>query len=149
MTYENQREYPVLGTFTGDKKLIIDTPVTLTGSYAAARSAVIPIAMGEQAILNIAYTMGAAETGNSLNFKIEFSTNGVTYHQDISQTTASGAATLYKLEYTFAATGAAGTYDYIRFPLPIAEGYAKIWVKETGIAANGGLCYVTATVSGK
>lgn len=124
-----------------------DTPATLTASYVAGSQ--IEVANAHTLALDIAYTMGAAETGNSMELIVEFKNDAdsTNWYQDTAGSVSSGTSTVSKLSYTFAATGSAGTYDYIQIQVPVYSHFARVSVKETGIAANGGSCTVIATTS--
>lgn len=126
-----------------------DTPVTLTGSYVEGT----PVFVGEaeQIGLDVAYTMGSGESGNSVELRVEFSGDNSTgsapteWYQEVTESVASGTITETLAERTFSAVSAAGTYDRFRIPLPIDAKWIRISVKETGIAANGGLITIKGT----
>lgn len=127
------------------------TAQTLTGSYVVQASpANINIEGFDQVNLDVAYTMGTAETANSIQIKIEFANPIVgdpastDWSQETSITTVSGVTTILQHSYTFDAVSAAGTYDRFQIAIPINSKYMRVSVKETGIAANGGTATIKA-----
>jgi len=127
------------------------SPKTLTGSYTTngTNDAIAPVGYIEQAILYVGYTMGTAETSNSIQIKVEFAPDASTpWYRETTESISTGTRTLSLAEYTFAATQAAGTYDYVRIPVPVGDAYMHVSVKETGIAANGGKCFIRLALSG-
>ena len=121
--------------------------VTLTAAYTGNVGVTQAVASENQLTLHIGYTMGAAETANSLEFKVEFSDDDTTWYQETMSTLNSGTDTLVLLEHSFTATQAAATYDYFEFTMPINSKYFRVSLKETGIASNGGTCSVESIVS--
>lgn len=144
--YTAQSSVNVLGSAT--------TPVTLTGTYTD-NDVVVPIGYADQVTLYIGYTMGAAESGNSIQVKIDFAdrnldVSSTEWARSSSEADSSGTITLTLQERTFSAVAAAGTYDVFRIKLTdVNDKYMRVSVKETGIAANGGSCYVRATIGGR
>jgi hypothetical protein len=135
-------------------KTIALNAITLTGSYTGTQiSSAIAIKNSSQVMLDVAYTMGAAETSNSIQIKVEFAnpaevvnTGDVAstdWHRQISESTTSGTTTISLQEYTFSAVSAAATYDRFQIAIPVCSRFIRVSAKETGIAANGG----TATIS--
>ena len=131
------------------------SPVTLTGSYSDDNSGLFKAAKGQKISLFVYYTMGAAESSNSIQVKVQTSPDRLAIDSALwgrrtREAVAAGTATLSVEEYTFTATQSAGTYDVIEIPLPnINTPYFKVSAKETGIASNGGSCYIKAVVSGR
>lgn len=127
-----------------------DTSLTLTGSYQASD----PFFVGEatQVNLGIEYAMGTAESGNSIEVKLEFAyvdsagsaPASTDYFQEITESASSGTITMSLAERTFSAVSAAGTFDRFDIPVPMGAKWIKVSVKETGIASNGGSCKVRA-----
>lgn len=128
---------------------------TLTGSYTTDRTndAYLPVGGMSEVVLYIGYTMGAAETGNSLQLEVSFSGDSDAiessrWFNETNQSISGSTNTLSKGEYTFSATGAAGTYDYFRVTVPVCDKVMRVRVKETGIASNGGKVFVRALTAG-
>jgi len=127
-----------------------DTPYTLTGSYVAGNP--MKIESNYQLALDVAYTMGATETANSVELKVEFAStdtdpSATDWYQEVSQAISSGTATVSLKEYTFTAVSAAGTYDKFHLSIPVDAKWFRVSAKETGIASNGGSLTVIATIS--
>jgi len=134
----NHTVEPALGTTA--------SPITLTAAYSGNVSSAIKMDGADAVSLDVGYTMGTAETANSIQLKVEYAdpTNGAPASTDWMQEgneATSGATTTVTLgERTFTATVAAATYDYFTVSLPLAakHKYIRVSAKETGIAANGG-----------
>lgn len=125
---------------------------TLTGSYVA--SSAVKIGKANQVTLDVAYTMGTAETLNSIEIKVEFANpvllnEPVTtdWHQEAAESVSGGTSTVSLFERTFTATQAAGTYDRFQIAIPVSSKFFRVSVKETGIAANGGTVTVKAIIN--
>ena len=137
-----------------DSKAVLGTSAsvkTLAATYSSANSAVIQSGKAEKILLLISYTMGASETSNSIEVKVEFSDAVAgTYRRQTGEAYSSGTTTLVPNEYSFAAVSAAATYDHFAIELDnVGAEYVKVSVKETGKATNFGTCYIYATVSGR
>lgn len=145
-----QNEIALLGTSAA--------PITLTNAYSdaePANSAKASITLKNDVTLLVHYTMGAAETGNSIQVKVEtadsyLAIDSALWARRTREAVSSGAVTLSAEEFTFTATKAAGTYDVFEIRLPeLNANYIKVSVKETGIATNGGSCYIKAITLGR
>ena len=125
-------------------------PITVRASAALTASyvgTVVPIGSENQLTLLVAYTMGATESSNSVEIKLEFSDDNSTWYQETQSSLSGGTDTLVLLEHSFAATQSAGTYDYFHFTTPINAKYVKVSVKETGKASNFGTCAIKGILS--
>jgi hypothetical protein len=133
--------------------------VTLESTYTAGNtSAAIWVSNAIQLFLLVEYTMGAAETANSVDLRIRFAdmqvenaTRLVTpatadWYTVTSESVTGGVSTISLYAPSFTAVSAAATYD--RFILPIQAGHAWIQVaaKETGVSANKGTASVQLVV---
>lgn len=92
------------------------------------------------------YTMGASETSNSIEIKIEGSPDRTNWYRIANDSTSAGTSTLTAREFTFVGTD--GTTATISIILDIAYKYMRISVKETGVVTNKGSVYCEATLSG-
>lgn len=116
----------------------VATAQALTGSYVVANTKASFLIDGESVgALFVTYTTGAAETSNTLSFKIEFSYDGTNWFQQSYDTLSSGVNTLADLEHAIAGASAATTYSK-EYVLPLSAKYMRIFFKETGVAANFG-----------
>ncbi|MFQ5493572.1 MAG: hypothetical protein ACE5DX_05440 [Candidatus Dojkabacteria bacterium] len=125
------------------------TRYTLESTYTGdGISSAIRVHNASQILLDVEYTMGAAEAGNSVELKVEFSnldTNPVTrtpasteWYQEAMETAVGGTVTVNLVERTFDAVSAAATYDRFEVAIPNAAQYVRVSIKETGVAANKG-----------
>lgn len=100
----------------------------------------------EDLILYISYKMGAAESGNDVEIKIEFAPDdNKSPHVQTEEDITSGINDIVPLTNKFTAVSAAETYD--RFVLPVniaAAKYFRISVKENGVASNYGSIIVNS-----
>ena len=122
---------------------VIRASAALTTSYVAGT--VVNVTGCDEVVVCIAYTMGAAEAGNSVIFKVDWSMDNSTYYTDAdpwpnSDAISTGAITVDKNIFTYTADSAAATYDYIAVPISVRGRYCKVSFKEDGVAANAGTC---------
>jgi hypothetical protein len=125
----------------------IRAAAVLTNSYVAGT--VISILDCTQATLLVRYKMGATESGNSLQIKIEFSNDNSAYYQECTEEAAAGIITISLAEYTFPAVAAAETYDNIRIPIQVMDRFVRVSAKETGVAVNYGTCEIKYAVGNR
>lgn len=116
-----------------------DEPATLTDAYAAGLNGIGNLASAEEAVLLVGYAMGAAETSNSIQFKITYGDGEDRFYTPVSNSNQ----TLSKLaEYTFSAAAAAEAFDELHIPIRTDAKVVKIELKETGVASVAGSVYV-------
>lgn len=97
--------------------------------------------------LDISYTMGAAETSNTIQLKVEGSPDGTNFYSLSNDETSLTVSTTFPREFTM--TGVDGDTLNISIFMNIGYRYMRISIKETGVAANKGTVYVEATMAGK
>jgi hypothetical protein len=145
--YESQDPVTIIGTKSGTTR----TAWTLSANYETEGTTkptkTFSVGGYSKMNLDILYTMGAAESSNSIELKIEGSPDGTNFYRIPNEAVVAGASTLTAREFTFVGTNAAAAT--ISIGLDIFYKYVKVWCKETGIAANAGSVYVEATLSGK
>lgn len=120
--------------------------VTLTTAYTG-NTKTIAVAGAEEAILFVNYTTGSGETSNSIEIKVEFGPTDTDVYQDVNEAVSSGTSTLYQKEYTFVGASAATSYKF-RLPIPVADKFMKVSIKESGVSTNAGTATVKTTFSG-
>lgn len=96
--------------------------------------------------LNALYTMGAAETANTIEVKIESSPDNVNWYPLSNESATGGVSTIENREFTF--TGSDGTFKPFEIFLDIAYNYVRVSCKESGVIANKGNVFVEATIVG-
>ena len=102
----------------------------LTGSYVAGTT--IQNAHNyNQLTIEVDYTQGSL---TSLEIKVEFSRDGVTFFQDINISPSSGVNTIIPSSYTY--TGAAAKFS---IDLAINTNFIKVSAKGTGTATSSSL----------
>lgn len=126
------------------------TSYTLTGIYVASNP--INCKGAYQVGLDVAYTMGESETGNSIEIKVEFSNeetvdSNTNWYQQISTSTTTGTSTISLHEYTFTSGVSAGTFERFHISFPTDAMYYRVSLKETGIASTGGTATVRHAIS--
>lgn len=141
LRYKSQLPFPIIGTKTSTGTR---TSVTLAGTYGTAKA--FKVAGYSKLNLDVLYTMGAAETSNSIELLIEQSSDGVNYYRIPNETVTAGTSTLTAREFTFVGTNAAAAT--ISIGLDIFYKYVRVSVKETGVGSNFGTAYVEGTLSG-
>lgn len=145
MTVVVQEHKDVVGSRT--------SPKLIAGSYTTNGFAdnVIEIAVRQQVTLYVFYTMGATETGNSIQVRLSFSqsaTNPKTSQywarftaEEVTPTTITSTLP----EFSFDSTTAAGTYQGFVINVPANHGAMWVQCKETGAASNVGSFFVEGT----
>ncbi len=145
--YKTQEVSTLIGSKVGTTR----TPVTLESTYTTNEAVTDPTKSFHtggfaKAVFDILYTVGAAETANSLQVKIEVSPDGTNWYRIANDSTTTGTSTLTAREFTFVGTDAAAAT--ISIFLDIAYKYMRVSCKETGVASNKGTIYVESTLSG-
>lgn len=121
-------------------------PATLESTYTGNSSANVSSAMdvknAKQIYIQVGYTMGAAETSNSIEIKVEVADDATgtptVWYRLVNESTSGGTTTLTNGERTFVAVSAAATYDYINIDIPNGHKYIRVSAKETGVASAKG-----------
>lgn len=157
--YPNTINFTIWGTktiVTLDDKVTPDTAartsVALTAAYQSESGFTKPTQAFETSgysklNLNILYTMGSGESTNSIEIKIECSSDGVNYYRIPNEAVSTSTSTLTAREFTFVGENAAATT--ISIGLDIFYKYIKVSVKETGKDTNFGTTYAEVTLLGK
>lgn len=155
--YPSTKTFPIFGsvayTYTADKVTNLTaarTAVSLTASYEAESSTVatktFKTSHYSKMNLDILYTMGATETSNSIEVKVEGSPDGINFYRIPNESVSSGTSTLTAREFTFVGSDAAAAT--ISIGLDIFYEYLKVSAKETGKATNFGTVYGEVTLLG-
>ena len=140
----------VLPGLVGTKSGVTRTGVELESTYSTTESPTEPTKVFEtggysKLSLDILYTMGAAETSNSIEMKVESSPDRTNWYPLSIDTTVT-QSTLTAREWTFVGTnGAAATINVF---LDIGYKYMRVSFKETGVASAKGNVYCEATLNG-
>lgn len=144
LEYTSQQTFPIIGTKSGTTV----TAVALTNSYDVAnKTKIIPTGGMSKLNLDILYTMGATESSNSIELRIEGSPDGTNFYRIPNENVTAGTSTLTAREFMFVGANAAAAT--ISIGLDIFYKYVRVSVKETGVDSNAGTIYVEATLSGK
>lgn len=145
--YPQQYTIPLIGTKSAAFSI---TGVALTSSYQSETGSTPTKSFrtGDMSRIEflISYTEGAAETANSIQWKVEASNDGTNWFQLANDSTSGGTSTLTAREFSF--TGADGATAKLNAGLDIAYEWMRISVKETGVASNVGNVFVEALLSG-
>jgi hypothetical protein len=147
LNYNSQQANTLIGTRSGTTL----TGWELTSAYQS-ESGTQPTksfatAGFSKASFGLFYTMGATETSNSLEVKIEQSTDKTNWVRIANDSTSTGTSTLTAREFTFVGTNAAlATIDIL---LDIDYLYMRISAKETGVVTNVGTLFAEVTLGGQ
>jgi hypothetical protein len=146
--YETQPTQVLIGTKT---EAGTRTGVALTGSYqaegAGAPTRTIKTGLYSKINLDILYTMGAAETGNSIEIIAEGSPDNVNFYRLPNDNTSGATSTLTARQFTF--TGADAAATTISIGLDIFYKWMRFSFREAGVVTNAGSVFVESTLSGK
>jgi hypothetical protein len=145
--FTTHQTFPVFGTKVGTTTTGVELESTYQTTEITEAYKTFKTAGFTHFNLDVLYTMGAAETSNSIEIKLESSPDGTNWYRIPTDTTSGGTSTLVAREFTFVGTnGAAAT---ISIPLEIEYNYMRASAKETGVAANKGTIYGEITLSGR
>jgi DUF1365 family protein len=139
--YPTVDTFPVLGTKSGTTR----TSVALASTYTQSKA--FEVSGFSKLDLAVLYTMGAAETSNSIEIQIEHSPDGTNWYRIPNESVSGGTSTLTAREFTFVGTNAAAAT--ISIGIDIFYKYIKVSAKESGVATNAGTVYIEATLNGK
>ena len=142
--FRSQDLFPVFGTKLASAPFT-RTPVALTNAYTG-NAKELKVGGYSKLNLDILYTMGAAESANTLEIKMEGSFDGVNWYRIPNESATNGVSTLYARNWTFTGTDAAAAT--ISIGIDIFYKYVKVSVQETGVVANAGTIFAEATLSG-
>ena len=158
LDYRNTITRPVWGsvvyTYRDDKTTILTatrTAVNLTDAYEAELTTTATKTFKTTGFsklnLDILYTMGACETSNSIEVKVEGSPDGINFYRIPNDSTSAGTSTLTRREFTYVGVDAAATT--ISVGLDIFYEFMKVSAKETGKVTNFGTVYGEITLLGR
>ncbi len=128
-------------------------PVTLSTSYTLGNSGILNIAKSKYVELGINYTMGTAETANSILVIYEVSFDKTTWYKLQNEASSGGNVNRNYREDTFAAVASALSPD--SFPVHLQDyggwKYLRVSVKESSgdAISNAGTCWIEAGVAGR
>lgn len=147
LAYAEQTTRTIWGTISGTTR----SSVALTAAYQAQSGFTVPTYKFEtggfsKMNLSVLYTMGATETSNSLEIKVEQSADGTNFYRIPNDAASAGTSTLTAREFTFVGTNAAAAT--ISVGLDLFYKYIKVSGKETGKVTNFGTVYAEVTLSG-
>lgn len=141
--YSDQKTYVLIGSKSGTTR----TSVALTNAYDVAnKTKIIPVSGFSKINFDILYTMGATETSNSIEVRIDASSDETNFYRIPNETVSGGTSTLTAREFTFVGTNADAAT--ISLGLDVFYKYIRISVKESGVVTNAGTVYCEATLSG-
>lgn len=146
--YPNQLTRVLIGSKDGDNSR---TSIGLESTYQTTEDtkALKSFATGgyDNVVFDILYTMGASETSNSIEVRLEGSPDGTNWYRLATDSTSGGTSTLAAREFTFVGTN--GSTATIQIKHDINSKFMRIAVKETGVLSNKGSVYVEATLGGR
>jgi hypothetical protein len=146
LSYPNQITFAVIGSRLAASPFT-RTSVALTSAYNADVTKSFAVGDYSKMNLDVLYTMGATESTNSIELKVEGSPDGTNWYRLPNESVSSGTSTLTAREFTFVGTNADAAT--ISIGIDIFYKFIKVSAKETGVASNAGTVYVEATLSGR
>lgn len=143
LRYQEQQLAVLIGSKSGTTR----TAVNLLSTYDATTTKAIETAGFSQIVVDINYTMGAAETANSIEIKVEVGQDGTNFYRVPNEAVSGGTSTLTVREFTYVGVNAAAAP--ISLPLDVMYKYMRFSFKETGVAVNVGSVFAEYTMSGQ
>lgn len=150
--YGGQR-YPITKSFViiGSKTAAgVRTGIELESTYSTTETTeptkIFETGGYTKLVLDSIYTMGASETTNSIEIKVEGSPDRTNWYRIANDSTTTDTSTLTQREFTF--VGSDGAAATIQIFLDIAYKYVRVSCKETGVVTNKGNVFVEATLVG-
>ena len=145
--YRNHVLSTIIGTKTGTTRTSVELESTYqTESGFTEATKAFECGGFTKMNLDLLYTMGGSETANSIEVKIEGSSDGTNFYRIPNDSTSGATSTLTAREFTF--VGADGAAATISIGLDIFYKKIKVSVKETGVASNKGTLFGDVTLSG-
>lgn len=145
--YPSQQVITLIGTRTVNTLTGVELESTYQTTEASEAVKSFPSAGFSKASFGVFYTMGAAETSNSIEVKLEQSTDRTNWVRIVNDSTSAGVSTLTAREFTFVGTNAAlATFDVF---IDINYKFMRIACKETGVASAKGNVFVEVTLGGQ
>jgi len=124
------------------------TSVALTDAYDVAnKTKTVDVGSFTRVSFDIAYTVGASETSNTIHMRLDASSDGVNFFQLGNESATAGASVITQREITFVGA-AAGTYK-ISSMMDISYKKIRVSFKESGVVTNAGSVYCEISLSGK
>lgn len=145
--FASHQSFPVFGTKVGTTRTGVELESTYQTTEVTEAYKEFKTSGFTHLNLDVLYTMGATETTNSIEIKLESSPDGTNWYRIPVDTTSGGTSTLTAREFTFVGTNAAAAT--ISIPLEIEYSYMRASAKETGVATNKGNIYAEVTLSGR
>lgn len=147
LNYDTQTELMLIGSKSGTTL----TARTLTASYETESTTVatktFDTGLMSRIEFLVKYTMGATETANSIEVRLEGSNDRTNFYQTMNDSTSAGVSTLTRREFTYVGVDAAAVN--VNFGIDIAYTSMRISIKETGKVTNFGTVSVDALISGR
>lgn len=156
--YPSTQNFPIFGSVVYTKSTNDETILTATRTGVTLESTyqTTPVTTAFSTFkttgysklnLDLLYTMGAAETANSIEVKFECSPDGINFYRIPNESVSGGTSTIVAREFTFVGSDAAAAT--ISIGLDIFYKYVRVSAKETGVAVNKGTVYGEITILGK
>ncbi len=140
--------YQSLFTLIGTKSGTTRSSIALTAAYDVSNKTKIFETGGmSKANFSILYTTGTGETSNSIDLRIETSSDRTNWYRIPNEAVSTGTSTLTAREFIHVGGSAATAYP-LSLPLDLQDEYMRISVKETGVSSNFGTVYVEVILSG-
>lgn len=112
--------------------------IALTAAYGTGNCQFTSSVSGAtQVVLYVTYTLGATETNNTVDIKLESGPSATDLHRLTSIDVTSGSITVSPTEHHFVGADTTAPYKFA-IPLEVADDYIKVSFKETNKATNFG-----------
>ena len=148
LDYTIQTTNVLIGSLSGTTRTAIEMESTYQAESVTEATKTFETGGYSRVEFNILYTMGASETANTIQIRLENTIDGTNFYRLPNDSTSGATSTITEREFKFLGTTDGGNSE-ITIGLDIAYTKMRIAIKEGGVSSNKGSVYVEALLSGR
>lgn len=148
LEYTTQRPIVLIGSLSGTTRTAIEMESTYQAESITEATKTFETGGYSRIEFNILYTMGASETANSIQIRLENTIDGTNFYRLPNDSTSGATSTITEREFTYLGTTDGGNSE-VTIGFDIAYTKMRIAIKEGGVSSNKGSVYVEALLSGR
>ena len=148
LNYPIQTQNILIGTLSGTTRTAIEMESTYQNESITEATKTFETGGYSRVEFAILYSMGASETANSIQIRLEWSTDGTNFYRLPNDSTSGATSTITEREFTYLGTTDGGNSE-VAIGIDIAYNIMRIAFKESGVSSNKGSVYVEALLSGR